>query len=53
MFGGSFDDASNVLTIFADTSSDEGVTEIDTYQVTLGDDSSLEDDDITAVSFIA
>ena len=53
MFGGSFDDASNVLTIFADTNSDEGVTEIDTYQVTLGDDSSVEDDDITAVSFIA
>ncbi|CAI8164281.1 MAG: Uncharacterised protein [Cellvibrionales bacterium UBA7375] len=47
MFGGSFDESSNLLTVFADTNSEEGVAEIASYQVEVGDNSTVEDDDIT------
>jgi hypothetical protein len=51
LFGGTFDGASNILTLFADTKPDEGVTEVEVLQVKLGDDSTIDEDDIT-VSFI-
>jgi hypothetical protein len=51
-FGASFDDASNVLTLFADTVADAGVTQVDAIQIELGDSSVIDKDDIT-VSFIA
>ncbi|MGB1383525.1 MAG: hypothetical protein ACPG8S_06410, partial [Porticoccaceae bacterium] len=47
MFGGSFDESSNLLTVFADTNSEEGVAEIASYQVEVGDNSTVDDDDIT------
>jgi hypothetical protein len=47
MFGGSFDESSNLLTVFADTNSEEGVAEIASYQVEVGDSSTVDDDDIT------
>jgi hypothetical protein len=52
MFGGAFDDTSNVLTLFADTNSNAGITEIDSIQIELGESSTADEDDITA-SFIA
>jgi hypothetical protein len=52
MFGGSFDDTSNVLTLFADTNPVAGETQLDTLQVELDDSSVIDKDDIT-VSFIA
>ncbi|MFL2499621.1 MAG: cadherin repeat domain-containing protein, partial [Porticoccaceae bacterium] len=52
MFGGAFDDTSNVLTLFADTNSNAGITEIDSIQIELGQSSTADEDDITA-SFIA
>jgi len=52
MFGGSLDDTSNVLTLFADTNPEAGETQLDTLQVELDDSSVIDKDDIT-VSFIA
>ena len=53
MYGGMFDDTNNLLTIFADTNSYAGSVVVESYQIELGENSSVEDDDITAVSFIA
>jgi hypothetical protein len=52
LFGGSLDEASNVLTVFADTNSEQGVVEIESGQIQLGEDSKLDEDDVTAL-FIA
>jgi hypothetical protein len=52
LFGGSLDEASNVLTVFADTNSEQGVVEIESGQIQLGEDSTLDEDDVTAL-FIA
>ena len=53
LFGGTFDDTSKVLTLFADTNPDQGATEVEALQVKLGDDSSLDEDDDITVDFIA
>jgi hypothetical protein len=55
MFGASFDDANNLLTLFADTNPEQGMAQVDFYQIELGEDSAFEDDDITVnlSSFIA
>ena len=42
-----------MLTIFADTNSDQGVTQVESMQIQLSDDSTVDEDDITATSFIA
>jgi len=52
MFGGSFDDTSNVLTLFADTNAEQGSTTVSSLQIELDDSATVDDDDIT-VSFIA
>ena len=52
LFGGTYDDASNTLTLFADTNPEQGATEMEALQVKLGDDATIDEDDIT-VSFIA
>ena len=52
LFGGSLDEASNVLTVFADTNSEQGVVEIESGQIQIGEDSTLDEDDVTAL-FIA
>ena len=52
LFGGSLDEASNVLTVFADTNSEQGVVQIESGQIQLGEDSALDEDDVTAL-FIA
>jgi hypothetical protein len=52
MFGGSFDDTSNVLTLFADTNAEQGSTTLSSLQIELDDSATVDDDDIT-VSFIA
>ena len=53
LFGGSYDEDANVLTIFADTDSEQGVTQVESMQIQLSDDSTIDEDDITATSFIA
>jgi Ca2+-binding RTX toxin-like protein len=55
MFGASFDNASNLLTVFADTNPEQGMAQVDSYQIELGEDSTFEDDDMTVnfTSFIA
>ena len=52
VFGGSFDGETNILTLFADTNPELGVTEVNYAEIQLGDQLSVEDDDIV-VSFIA
>ena len=47
------DDASKVLTLFADTNPDQDGTEVEALQVKLGDDSSIDEDDDITVDFIA
>jgi hypothetical protein len=53
LFGGSYDEDTNVLTIFADTDSEQGVTQVESMQIQLSEDSTIDEDDITATSFIA
>jgi hypothetical protein len=53
LFGGSYNEDTNVLTIFADTDSEQGVTQVESMQIQLSDDSTIDEDDITATSFIA
>ena len=55
MFGASFDNASNLLTVFADTNPEQGMAQVDSYQIELGEDSTFEDDDMAVnfTSFIA
>jgi hypothetical protein len=53
LFGGSYDEGTNVLTIFADTDSEQGVTQVESMQIQLSEDSTIDEDDITATSFIA
>ena len=52
LFGGSYDEDNNVLTIFADSNSEEGITEIESMNIQLGDDSTIDEDDIDTL-FIA
>ena len=55
MVGGIFDESSHTLSLFADTNPDLGVTEIDGFMISVGDDSTIDDDDIVInfESFIA
>ena len=53
LFGGSFDENTNVLTIFVDTDSEQDVIQVESMEIQLGEDSTIEEDDITATSFIA
>jgi hypothetical protein len=53
LFGGFYDEDTNVLTIFADTDSEQGVTQVESMQIQLSEDSTIDEDDITATSFIA
>ena len=52
MFGGAFDDTSNVLTLFVDSDAEVGATQIESVEIELGDSSVINEDDIV-VSFIA
>jgi hypothetical protein len=54
-FGGYLDDSTNVLTIFTDVDSSAGSVDMQSIEVTLGDDSTVEDEDLTATfsAFIA
>ena len=45
------DDGSDVLTVFIDASSDAGEVDIETYELTLPDDSKADDDDVTVSSY--
>ena len=48
LFGATYDDASNTLTVFADSDSSTGSTDMDSFQITLDDSATVEDDDIVA-----
>jgi len=48
LFGATYDDASNTLTVFADSNSSQGATDVDSFQITLDDSATVEDDDIVA-----
>jgi hypothetical protein len=48
LFGATYDDASNTLTVFADSDSSAGSTDMDSFQITLDDSATVEDDDIVA-----
>ena len=54
-FGGYLDDSTNVLTIFTDVDSSAGSVDMQAIEVTLGEDSTVEDEDLTATfsAFIA
>ncbi|MDA7795307.1 hypothetical protein N8957_02695, partial [Porticoccaceae bacterium] len=54
-FGGYLDDSTNVLTIFTDADSSAGSVDMQAIEVTLGEDSTIEDEDLTATfsAFIA
>jgi hypothetical protein len=54
-FGGYLDDSTNVLTIFTDVDSSAGSVDMQAIEVTLGEDSTIEDEDLTATfsAFIA
>jgi hypothetical protein len=48
LFGATYDDASNTLTVFADSDSSVGATDMDSFQITLDDNATVDDDDIVA-----
>jgi hypothetical protein len=48
LFGASYDEDSSTLTVFADTNSTADVTDMDSIQITLDENASVEDDDIVA-----
>jgi hypothetical protein len=54
-FGGYVDDSTNVLTIFTDNDSSAGSVDMQSIEVTLGENSTVEDDDlsVTFSAFIA
>jgi hypothetical protein len=51
--GSYFDDASNVLTIFADSDASVGLSSIESIEISVGDSSTVEEDDLTLTAFIA
>jgi len=51
--GSYFDDATNVLTIFADSDASAGSSSIDSIEISVGDSSTVEEDDLTLTAFIA
>jgi hypothetical protein len=46
LFGATYDDASNTLTVFADSDSSVGATDMDSFQITLDDNATVDDDDV-------
>jgi hypothetical protein len=48
LFGATYDEDSNTLTVFADSDSSAGATDMDSFQITLDDSATIEDDDIVA-----
>ena len=52
-FGSYFDDATNVLTIFADSDSSAGSSSIESIEISVEGDSTVEEDDLTLTAFIA
>jgi len=48
LFGATYDDVSNTLTVFADSESSVGTTNMNSFQITLDDSATVEDDDIVA-----
>jgi hypothetical protein len=48
LFGATYDEDSNTLTVFADSDSSAGATDMDSFQITLDDSATVEDDDIVA-----
>ncbi|MGB2115914.1 MAG: hypothetical protein ACPHV4_03885, partial [Porticoccaceae bacterium] len=52
-FGSYFDEATNVLTIFADSDSSAGSSSIESIEISVAEDSTVEEDDLTLAAFIA
>jgi hypothetical protein len=48
LFGATYDEDSNTLTVFADSDSSAGATDMESFQITLDDSATVEDDDIVA-----
>ena len=48
LFGATYDEDSNTLTVFADSDSSAGSADMDSFQITLDDSATVEDDDIVA-----
>jgi hypothetical protein len=48
LFGATYDEDSNTLTVFADSDSSAGATDMDSFQITLDENATVEDDDIVA-----
>ncbi|MDA8944114.1 cadherin domain-containing protein, partial [Porticoccaceae bacterium] len=48
LFGATYDEDSNTLTVFADNDSSVGATDMNSIQITLDDSATVEDDDIVA-----
>jgi hypothetical protein len=48
LFGATYDEDSNTLTVFADSDSSAGATDMDSFQVVLDENATVEDDDIVA-----
>jgi hypothetical protein len=48
LFGATYDEDSNTLTVFADTNLTADVTDMDSFQVVLDENATVEDDDIVA-----
>jgi hypothetical protein len=48
LFGATYDEDSNTLTVFADSDSSAGATDMDSFEITLDDSATVEDDDIVA-----
>jgi hypothetical protein len=46
LFGATYDEDSNTLTVFADSDSSAGSTDMDSFQITLDDSATVEDEDI-------
>jgi hypothetical protein len=48
LFGATYDEDSNTLTVFADSDSSAGATDVGSFQITLDDSATVEDEDIVA-----
>jgi hypothetical protein len=48
LFGATYDEDSNTLTVFADNDSSVGATDMNSIQITLNENATVEDEDIVA-----
>jgi hypothetical protein len=48
LFGATYDEDSNTLTVFADSDSSADSTDMDSFEITLDDSATIEDEDIVA-----